>query len=266
MRPNILLASAISALPRVGPIGRMLRLPLKLLPRHAVVPVLMGPLRGTKWIVGSSIHRCWIGTYELEKQEAIRKTVLLNSVFCDVGANVGFYSLLASTLVGNGKVYAFEPLPRNLEYLRRHMVLNRVENVEVLPVAVSDTVGTAFFEQEASPLMGHLAEHGAQRVPTVTLDFLVFNQLIAPPNYIKLDIEGAEVKALLGAARCLQTYHPTLFLATHGAGLHRECCRLLSSWNYHLQPLNSTTLEKATELVATSAPSPQVRPSASSLV
>ena len=47
--------------------GRTLRLPLRLVPKSAVVPILQGPLRGKRWIAGSSTHGCWLGTYELAK-------------------------------------------------------------------------------------------------------------------------------------------------------------------------------------------------------
>jgi FkbM family methyltransferase len=220
-----------------GTLGRLARFPLKLVPRGMVIPIPLGRLRGKRWIVGSAIHRCWMGLYEYDKQQVIAREVRPGSVFYDVGANVGFYSLLASSLVGKGRVFAFEPVPRNLDYLRRHLVLNRVENVEVLELAVSDRKSTATFQIEQTGFRGHLSAQGGISVSTVTLDYLVKEGRILPPDYIKMDIEGAELLALRGTRETFERYRPVLFLATHGREVHRECCQLLESWGYECRSL-----------------------------
>jgi FkbM family methyltransferase len=215
-----------------GMIGKLARFPLKLVPREMTVLIPLGRLRGKRWIVGSAIHRCWLGLYEYEKQQVIAREVRPGSVFYDVGANVGFYSLLASSLVGKGRVFAFEPVPRNLDYLRKHLAINRVANAEVLALAVSDKVGTASFRVEPTGSMGHLSIEGDMTVSTATLDSLVQEGRILPPDYIKMNIEGAELLALHGARETFARYRPVLFLATHGRDVHRECCHLLESWGY----------------------------------
>ena len=102
--------------------GKILRLPLKLIPKRMVVPIVRGPLRGKRWIVGASTHGCWLGSYEYQKQSIFKKTVKSGYVVYDIGAHVGFYTLLSSVLVGTqGKVIAFEPVQRNLEYLKKHV-------------------------------------------------------------------------------------------------------------------------------------------------
>ncbi len=75
--------------------------------------VVQGPLRGKRWIAGSSNHGCWLGSYELAKQRKVIELVRPGMVCWDVGAHVGFYTLLFAELVGPlGRVFAFEPLPR----------------------------------------------------------------------------------------------------------------------------------------------------------
>jgi FkbM family methyltransferase len=194
--------------------------------------------------------------YEYEKQQLISRTVQPNTVFYDVGANVGFYTLLGSRLVGAGKVFAFEPLLHNLEYLRKHLALNRIENVEVLELAVADENADALFEVEATGSMGHLSHGGTVKVQTATLDSLLEQGRILPPNYIKMDIEGAELAALRGAQRCIQQYRPQIFLATHGHEIHSQCCRLLASWGFECQVLELTA-DGFGELVAKSKPAPR---------
>ena len=131
-----------------------------------------------------------------------------------------------------GRVYAFEPLPANIAFLRRHLELNRIRNVEVLQVAVSDRDGTASFAGESTRAMGKLEPGGSLTVEMRSLDQLIADVRIAPPDCIKMDIEGGEFRALLGATRCFEERRPQLFLATHGKTVHEECCRLLASWNY----------------------------------
>lgn len=116
----------LSGIPRRSVLGRVLRAPLRLIPPGTVLPVLQGRLRGARWIVGAGTHGCWLGSYEYGKRRLFERLVRPGQVVWDVGANAGFYTLLASRLVGStGSVVAIEPLPRNLSYLRRHLELNR---------------------------------------------------------------------------------------------------------------------------------------------
>lgn len=231
-------------------LGKIARLPLRLVPRDMVVPILHGALRGKRWIPGSGIHRCWLGFYEPKKQRLISRVVRLGSVFWDVGAHVGLYSLLASKLVGPGMVFAFEPAPRNLSYLRRHLALNRVENVEVLALAVSDRNGRARFQVEASGFVGHLSDQAGITVSTATLDHLVDEGRVLPPDCVKMDIEGAELLALRGAAQTFQRFHPVLFLATHGRDTEAQCCKLLESWDYDCKNVDRSAEGDLAEFLA----------------
>ncbi|NPV75441.1 MAG: FkbM family methyltransferase [Anaerolineae bacterium] len=231
--------------------GKLLRLPLRLIPPQTVVPILQGRLRGKKWIAGSSLHGFWLGTFEHDKRIVFEQIVKENSVVFDVGAHVGYYTLLASALVGpGGRVFAFEPLPANLVYLKEHLRLNNVENVTVIEAAVSNRCGAALFEDSAGSAMGRLSPTGKLQVETVTLDELTARGELPPPDCIKIDIEGGEAAALSGAASTLAQYHPVIFLATHGESIHHGCCRLLRSLGYELQPLDGKDLESSDELLA----------------
>ncbi len=226
-------------------LGRAVRYPLRILPRSLAVPILTGQLRGKKWIVGAHRHACWLGSYEAYFQKVVAREVRPGGVFYDVGANVGFYSLLASILIAPGKVVAFEPLPTNVHYIRTHLALNGIKNVDVLELAICDEVGSSFFQEEETRAMGRLQANGNRRVQTTTLDSLLYEERIAPPNYIKMDIEGAEFKALMGARQCFERYKPKLFLATHGSEIHEDCLRLLQTWNYDLHLIAKPSSDRA---------------------
>ncbi len=181
----------------------------------------------------------------------ISESVRPDTVFYDVGANVGFYSLLAARLVEGGKVFAFEPAPRNLKYLREHLRLNNVANTEVIAAAIAGHEGVSAFSLESTGFMGHLSNDGDINVSTTTLDSLLGQRKILPPNYIKMDIEGAELTALQGAQNCIQQYRPQIFLATHGQGIHSQCCQLLESWGFECRVFELSA-DGFGEVVATS--------------
>jgi FkbM family methyltransferase len=240
-----------SEIPQKSAVGRILRLPLRILPKGMVVPILQGRLRGKEWVVGSANNGCWLGSYEYETQRAFARAVKEGFTVFDVGAQAGFYTLLASDLVGaKGKVVAFEPVPRNLRYLKEHLRRNAVVNVSVVEAAVSDHSGFAFFAEDEKLTEGRLAVGGRLRVRTVSLDELVCGGELPPPDCIKMDIQGGEVPALRGAVSILSERGPIIFLETHGDEIHRECCRLLASLRYQLAPVGEASLDRANHIVA----------------
>jgi FkbM family methyltransferase len=231
-------------------LGAALRYPLRWIPKGISVPILQGRLKGKKWIIGSSAHGCWLGSYEYEKQRRFAQEVDSGSVVYDVGANVGFYTLLASELAGpKGQVIAFEPLPRNLRYLYRHLTLNRISNVEVIEAAVADQSGVLAFHEGPHNAMGRLSEDGQLEVQAVSLDLLYANQRIPKPDFIKIDIEGGEFRALQGAKHLLTEAHPVLFLATHGQEIHRQCLELLREFGYWPTSLTERAVQDTDELI-----------------
>jgi FkbM family methyltransferase len=242
----------LSGIPRDTTVGRLLRLPLRAIPGGARVPILQGRLRGKRWVVGSSTHGCWLGSYEYQMQRMFERTVRLGSTVYDIGANVGFYTLLGSVLVGaGGRVVAFEPVPRNLALLHEHLRLNKVENVRVVEAAVAEREGRARFDLGPHTSMGQLSESGSLEINTVGLDALVASGELPPPDVLKIDVEGAEGSVLRGARTVLADNRPGIFLSTHGPELHRECTELLRSFGYLLTPIDTDDMDSSTEVLAT---------------
>lgn len=233
-------------------VGKLLRLPLKAVPRTAILPILQGLLRGKKWIAGSGTHGYWLGTYELDKRRVFESVVSRGSVVFDVGAHTGFYTLLSSLLVNEkGRVFAFEPNQKNLLYLKKHLELNKVNNVTIIEAAVSDVDGeVSFTEGRNNVFTGHISDTGAAKVSSVSLDELFVKGVVPLPDYVKIDIEGAEMRALLGARKILEAGHPTIFLSTHGTKLHKESCDFLRSIGYRLEPLDKESLNQSEEILA----------------
>lgn len=235
-------------------IGKLLRLPLHMVPRELPVPILQGPLQWRLWIAGSSSHGCWLGSYEYHKQRLFARMARAGDVVFDIGANVGFYTLLAASRVApSGRVVAFEPMPSNVKRIHQHLKLNRIDGVRVFEAAVSSTPGIARFAPHASNAMGRISDTGSMEVTLVSLDDLSESGSIPDPNLLKIDVEGAELGVLHGASRLLARARPTILLATHGAEVHRQCCAFLRDAGYELRPIDPSvaTLDATDEVIAT---------------
>jgi FkbM family methyltransferase len=231
--------------------GRIIRLPLRLIPKDAVMPILQGRLKGKKWVVGAGEHGYWLGSYEYRKRKMFEKFVYPGAVIYDIGANVGYFSLLAAELAGKkGTIYAIEPLPRNIEFIQRHISLNKINNIQVIEAAVSDQIGEAYFDLGASTAMGHLAKTGKLAVKSVTLDGLLEEGKILPPGIIKLDVEGAEYLALSGAQKLVERYQPIIFMDTHQREAHHASIRFLQGRGYEFTILDGKPLDMTKELIA----------------
>lgn len=199
--------------------GRLLRLPFRLLPGRAVVPILRGPARGLRWIVGSGAHGCWLGSYEYER--ALRFSALLRhaDIVFDIGAHAGYYTLLASVLVGDeGAVVAFEAMPHDLAYLRRHVEMNERRNVSIVEAAVSERSRTA-----------------RSGVEIVALDDLWSEWKIGPPDVLRIEVEGGEIGVLQGGRQLLADARPIVFVVTDGAEAHAACLDLLAAARYTVE-------------------------------
>ena len=150
------------------------------------------------------------GEYEQHLTAAFERHCTAGMTVVDVGANVGYYSLLASRLVGpTGKVVALEPNSENCRLLLSSLRLNGITNVELLPVAADVSTGWAYYSTHVGSNGGliddaDLLAHPGVVVPTFRLDDLV----AGPVGFLKLDVEGAEGRAVRGAARIVERDRP----------------------------------------------------------
>lgn len=173
------------------------------------------------------VHPAFVGwsleQYEPELMRWLASTLRPGDSFLDVGAHVGFFSLLASRLVGVGRVVAIEASPPTVKLLRRHLAMNRAANVSVISGLASSREGEGEIAVRANPTdPGACANSIAYRipggrcvrVPIVTLDRVAAKFEIAP-RVIKVDVEGAELEVLRGAERLLREVRPLVACAVH---------------------------------------------------
>ncbi|HEV7588593.1 MAG TPA: FkbM family methyltransferase [Longimicrobium sp.] len=218
-------------------------------------PILGGRLRGRWWLLESrgKLARILLGTYEPEQTRLVVETIRPGDTVLDVGAHVGYYTVLSAVLAGPaGAVWSFEPNPRNAGFLRRHAEINGLRRVRVEQAAVSDAEGTAHFDFGTGSGTGHLANDGAIQVRTLRLDdFCTVHGII--PRAVKIDVEGAELAVLEGFAATVHAARPVIFLSTHGPEPHARCIAWLRARGYALSPIVGESVERATELLCTPA-------------
>ena len=197
-----------------------------------------GPLEGRKWKASSGI-RFIKGTYEPKNVEAIQKTVKEDDVVYDVGAHVGYFSVLMGDIVGSGgKVIAFEPRGLNLGYLQRHVSVNNCDNIKIVSKAVGDHSGHAKLETRTGSGTGYISDTGDEDVEITSIDELVESGALPPPTFLKIDVEGGEMAVLRGAKSVIKRQRPRMILATHGDAIDAECRALLKEWNYDMQDID----------------------------
>jgi FkbM family methyltransferase len=231
---------------------RTARIALDWIPPGTRVPILFPALWGKKWIVDSGLHGFWLGHYDLVLRRAIQASLQPGDVFYDVGANVGYYSLLASVLVGDeGLVLAFEPSRRNLTYLHQNLQINDIANVKVMEFAVGERSGHVRFHEETNGRMSHQDASGEIEVPLISLDDWIANSGTSPPNILKIDVVGSEMGVLRGASRILSEDRPVLFMQVHSFDLRPPWMAYLNDRGYNLEPLDTTEVQNAVFIRAT---------------
>ncbi len=197
-----------------------------------------GPLEGRKWKASSGI-RFIKGTYEPKNVEAIQKTVREDDIAYDVGAHVGYFSVLMGDIVGSGgKVIAFEPRGLNLGYLQKHVSVNNCDNVKIVSKAVGDHSGHAKLETRTGSGTGYISDTGDEDVEITSIDELVESGALPAPTFLKIDVEGGEMAVLRGARKVIERQRPRMILATHGDEIDAECRALLREWNYDMQDID----------------------------
>lgn len=192
------------------------------------------------------------GTNELPVQQALARILHPGDVFYDIGANVGFLTVIAARLVGaQGQVIAFEPVPENAAAVRHNCEINGIANVQVSETAISDEIGTASL---------HVAEYaggsalaaadnmtddlkGVMTVAVTTVDALIAQRQAPPPTLVKIDVEGAEINVLRGMRETLSRVRPIVLYEIDDEDAQRLaakaalCADFLREMGYEIEEL-----------------------------
>ncbi len=199
------------------------------------VAVRSGAAHGVRLLIDPKTEKYyWTGTHEVPVQEAMSRLLKPGMTFWDVGAHVGFFSLIAGRLVGvSGHVHTFEPMPDNRERLLAAVTRNKITNITVHAVALAATDGEAVLYAHASSLMWTLLPgHGQKGLPVRcrTLDDVA--RSLPAPDLIKIDAEGAEVEVLRGGMQSLSRMRPRLIVEFSDDALRAEARELLPFYSF----------------------------------
>jgi FkbM family methyltransferase len=152
--------------------------------------------------------------YEMGTMQVVSQILKPGDMFLDVGAHIGFFSLIASKWVGeHGKVIALEPEAANIDGFRRNIKINRIRNIDLRPMAIGAEEKEIDFyinsDNDGGHALWNVALHpqneksrGQQlirKIPMTTLDLIIQDQTPLRPKLIKIDTEGAEGSVLQGA-------------------------------------------------------------------
>lgn len=160
------------------------------------------------------------GKRELDHKKILEKVLKKNMKVFDIGANIGYYPLMESTLVGkNGKIIAIEPVPKNVELLRKNLGLNKNNITTTMQVGISNRIERKDFLISDHSNLGHIIDSNDHKnkkkikIQTISLKELIkktFN-----PDFIRMDIEGYEEKVLKDLSNLKLKEYPIICFETH---------------------------------------------------
>ncbi len=204
-----------------------------------------GNLKGYRFIVITPYDDYFTTEYEQDSFSYVINEIKQKpeSVIFDLGANLGYFSLLCASHSASAKIFAFEPIPANMTILCRHLLINDIKNVTPVNLAVSDNLGLVDFSadnqsvsytyKQSSSYYG--TRHLNIKIGTTSLDILNTQFGFTEPDIIKIDVEGAEYDVLLGAEALIKKCRPKILLSTHEVhveGVEEKCLVFLERLNY----------------------------------
>ncbi|MCB0168768.1 MAG: FkbM family methyltransferase [Anaerolineae bacterium] len=183
------------------------------------------------------------GSFEPNQFAFLNNVLTPGMTFVDVGANMGLYTLFAAQKVGqSGSVLAIEPSQREFERLTQNVAINRLNNVRLRQLAVSNCQAEAelLIAREDHPGHNTLGAFGydsvklqrKEKVAVERLDDLVEQESLYRVDVIKMDIEGAEFLALQGAENTIARFRPVLLLELSDRTLNLQGCNSRQVWDF----------------------------------
>ena len=208
-----------------GPLGKLVN-PLisALLPKNVRLPEGFVVLNPQDPVISAAVA---FGAFEPYETELFRKTVTSGMTVIDIGANIGYYTVIASSRTGTaGRVIAFEPAPENFGILEETIRINGFRNVDAHMLAIADAEGVFTLNLHDTNKGKHSLVKGMQnargfatsvQVMATTLESFRFEKGVEHVDVIKMDIEGAESIALVGMPEALKKAKVLFFEFTPSA-------------------------------------------------
>lgn len=193
------------------------------------------------------------GVYDRYIFDRVEKLDLRGKIVLDVGAFIGYHSFYFSKLVGDGgKIIAFEPVPSNIERMKIILKENNIKNIDIKPLALSDSAGPQTFHVDKNIENGRSSGGFIDAADTIwqrnvfkhrgfieiKVETHTLDSLNLKPDVIKIDVEGAEYLVLLGGRRTIEKHRPILYIEIHSMLNMFNVISLLSSLSYKTKVLH----------------------------
>jgi FkbM family methyltransferase len=154
--------------------------------------------------------RILFGTFEREETKYLKKVLHADDVCLDIGANIGFYTLLFSSM--SSKVISFEPLSLNCSLLNQTIALNNIDNIQLIQAVVSNVNGTVAFNETTQSGYSSVSYGGSSSITNRQQSVIVDEMAIEKLDVVKIDVEGYELKVLQSMLSTLQRTKPRIIM------------------------------------------------------
>lgn len=202
-----------------------------------VATVKSGPMAGIKLVVSPYTSHTHIrGNYESETMCAIDHLVQHGMICYDLGASIGYVSLLMARKAKH--VYSFEPAPHSRDQLQKNIAANGFRNVTVIPSPVSDGTRDVEFALTDNAYGSAIAQEPSAKWPKITLTTVSIDEFAScheAPDFIKIDVEEEEGRVLKGATRVLSNKRPIICCEIHTIECAQEAQFILLDRGYNIR-------------------------------
>jgi len=217
----------------------------------------MGPLRDIYLFMALRTGlRMYLGIYEKEQTSFMCKIIKKEDCCLDLGSHVGFFTMLFARLVGkDGKVFSFEPVKEGHNFQKKSVKKNRFSNIKLFNFALGDVVedkkayvfsdsGMARFDRS---ILGLEESQQTDIFQIRTLDSISEVTKLEKLDFMKIDIEGFEYRALLGGKNTIKKYKPNMLIEIHSRDNYEGIYSLLRELDYKLYDLENNKVDLKTD-------------------
>jgi len=203
---------------------------------------------GLIWTHKVSDLRYLLGEYEPALSAWLKQKMEEGKSFIDIGANAGYFSLLAAKykIEKSQQIFAVEPMQANIDLIKKHVNWNNYSEINIIPVAIADTERMVEFSASENLAANTYSETSTlhKNSPKISIEAKsldnIINGLKIENFVIKIDVEGAELDVLKGGKKTLEAHKPELILATHEChvkGVEQDCLDFLHAIGYTCVPI-----------------------------
>ncbi|MDX2266466.1 MAG: FkbM family methyltransferase [Bryobacter sp.] len=216
------------------------------------VAIPAGPMQGI--LLAPSEHTSHAhlrGVYETETLDALARLLAPHMVCYDIGASIGYLSLLMARTARH--VYAFEPAPHARAEMERHIAANGFTNIEVISTPLSGSVREVEFALTGAAYGSGIVEQNQHGWPILKLTTATLDQFLAghhPPHFLKVDIEGEEAVLFDGATETLSRHRPIILCELHSLSAQNAVLQALAPYDYSFEDLSGQAFVPRQTVVA----------------